>query len=553
LQSVRVNIDRERLKTDSDYRAELRRWAQTDMLFLAGVLGYTKFIERVHRPVADLCVLKDPDKDIEEQEGIKERVHLDPRGTYKSASSIVDSVQWIICFPNIRICKLTATKPLAKAIANEIRDHFVKGAIEEPTLFQDMFPEFVISERDKKEGEFKAPNRTKKWKEETVMAFSIETTISGWHFDVMDPDDIVDTQNSSTAPGIAKVKKNWRINRKTLMPWGFINYKGTRYNPNDLWGDIIEKARPGKIKMLIRGAVKRKDGRRIEPGDFPAENELEILFPELLSYDFLKTQFDDDYESFMSQYMNDAQGGNEVTFTHEAMFAATVPHDALPITGETFIAWRFAYASKPMMKKAGGAVGIMDNGRLYIVDCISGTFKPSALAHKIVLTAKKYGTHTVTIENTPGAMRHESAIKNYALTLGWPITVNWVDFEEDDGVRDQRVKSVEPLIVSTRLVFADSIPALNQVYKQFCNYGMVEECELPDVVSRLSDRLPKSISVAELEQQQDLDWELARQRDMYDRTHGLGNYAPKEPVVEEVYKPPTNGLGLSDDLGGLNG
>lgn len=543
-------IDRGRVATDETYKNLMRLECQTDVLFLGRVLGYDRIVDRVHRPVAELCVQKNPALPIEQQAEKKQSLNLDPRGTFKSTFSIIDSVQWIICFPNIRICKLTATKPLAAAIAEEIRDHFVKAADAEPTDFQLLFPEFCISPKEKRAGEYTAPNRTRNWRERTVMSFSIETSISGWHFDVFDPDDVVDTQNSSTPAGIAKVKKNYRINKKTAMPWAYINFKGTRYNPFDLWGDIIEKANPKKIKVLVRSALQLKNGERLQPGDFPPESEMDLLFPELLSYEFLKGEFEEDYESFMTQYMNDAHGGKEVTFPREKLLQATLQADQMPVAGETFVAWRFPYNGKPAMKEASGAAAVLENGRMYVVDVINGTFAPSALAHRVVQQAKRFGAHKVMIEESPGARYFEPAIQNYALALGWTLSITWLEFQEDDGARDLRLKGLEPMITAMRVVFSESMKKLAEVVKQFANYGMIDDNGIVDVIARVAEGLPKSIAAADSNPEQDMAWEMAKQRDLYDRTHGLGNYAPAQPEQQEApYKPQSAPFGLHDELG----
>jgi hypothetical protein len=535
----------------SVYKNTMRLECQTNILFLARLLGYDKILDRVHEPVAELCVRKNPGLPIEQQDAVKDRLHLDPRGTFKSTMSIVDSVQWIICFPNVRICKLTATQPLADAIVGEITDKFVKDANDEPTDFQLLFPEFCITRKEKRVGLYTAPCRTVAWREATVMAFSNEKTFSGWHFDVFDPDDIVDTKNSSTPESIEKVKKNFKVNRKTLMPWGYKNYKGTRYGPFELWGEIIEKAVPGRVKTLVRAALKTKNGKRLERGRFPAESEVELLFPELLSYEFLKGDFEDDYDSFMTQYMNDAYGAHEVTFTAESILQATLPQVDMPISGEVNIVWHFGCGLK---KRAGAAVGIVENGRMYIVDVLSGVFKPSDLAHEIVTLAKKHGVHVIKIEETPGAHYNEPAILNYAATMNWPLRISWIEFQEDEGVRDLRMKGIEPLITAMRLVFSDSIENLIELKRQFTNYGMVEANEIVEAVSLVAEALPKSIVTQDLDRDQDLAWELLKQRDLRDRVHGLGAYEPVAPLVEEKpYELPRNSYGLDEIMPGING
>lgn len=549
----------------AEYRAYLQERCRVDFLFLGRLLGYRRLLDRVHGPVAAFtadkktaCVIiaqaheaDDPEAAVNEKI-VRQFLHLDPRKTFKSTAGIIDAVQWIINLANIRICVLTATKPLASAIAGEITDHFVRKVDD---VFQELFPEYVIAARDKRIGEYTAPCRAREWKEATVMAFSIETSQSGWHFDVLNVDDVVETQNSSTPASIEKVKNNFRVNKKTLMPWGWVNFKGTRYNPFDLWGDIIDKARPSRIKMLIRPAVRRLDGRRIEPGDFPQAHEVELLFPELLSYEFLREQFEDDYTSFMTQFQNDAMGGNEVVFRREDMLAATKPADEIPLSGQMFCAWRFAYQGKPAMKYAAGVVGLMDQGRLYIVDAVRGTFTPSALAHRVAQLAKKYAVHTVTIEESPGARYAEPAIINYALALGWALTIRWLEYQDDDGARGLRLRGLEPLVVTSRLLFSESIACLKEIYRQFGNFGMVDENELVDTVARVAEVLPAILTLPEQQdEEQNVAWELAKQRDLYDRTHGLGRYTPPEEEPEE--KPldrPGNDYGLDDCLGGLNG
>jgi hypothetical protein len=550
-------LDRVKAEKDEAYRNFWRFRCQTDLLFLAHMLGYDKMMERVHRPaIAECCILKNPDKSLKEQSKIKEYVHLDPRGTYKSTLSMTDAVQWIICFPNVRICILTATKDLCEALAGEITDHFVSAPGADKTDFQFLFPEFLIAPSTKRVGQYTAPCRTKNWKEKTVMAFSIEKTMSGWHFDVGLIDDAVDTQNSSTKPGIEKVKKNYRINRKTFMPWAYKCFKGTRYDPFDLYGDRIEKAKPGKIKILSRSAFQFKDDptRRLERGDFPDEKDIILLFPELLSYEFLKDEFEDDYSTFMTQYMNDAHGDNDIVFTAEQILAASVQAEDVPITGNTFVAWKLGYGEKAATQYAAGVAGVMDGGRMYIVDADRGKFRPSSLAHKIVEMAKRNGVRQVSIEDTPGARLAEAAILNYGLVSKWQISIQWIEYQEDAGVRDMRMKSTEPLVATRRLIFSDGLKIWKELKRQFYTYGMVEETDLPDVISRICEKLPKSIAVQEEDTEQDLAWELAKQQDKYEMTHGLGRYAEAEPIVEEKpYAPPTNSYGLDEMIPGLNG
>jgi hypothetical protein len=62
---------------------------------------------------------------------------------------------------------------------------------------------------------------------------------------------------------------------------------------------------------------------------------------------------------------------------------------------------------------------------------------------------------------------------------------------------------------------------------------MNDDDGLPDVVSRVADNLPVSIAAEGLEEE-DLAWEMMRERDKYNLIYGRGVYSPPEPEPEEI-------------------
>src|SRR3569832_2052208 len=115
------DIDIERIGADANYREMLQYLCQTDLFFLAKeILGYRDVTEETHREVADTFLKKDPKRSIREQaDPCHVRLLLLPRGTFKSTFNICDTVQYIICWPDIAILVLTAANsedsPLADA------------------------------------------------------------------------------------------------------------------------------------------------------------------------------------------------------------------------------------------------------------------------------------------------------------------------------------------------------------------------------------------------------------------------------------------------------
>ena len=99
--------------------------------------------------------------------------------------------------------------------------------------------------------------------------------------------------------------------------------------------------------------------------------------------------------------------------------------------------------------------------------------------------------HNVEIEESPGARLIQPTINNYSLTTGWDIHITWTEFEGDTGQRDTRIRSIEPLLASSRLFFSNGIKT-KPLIQGFVQYGMTEDNGLPDVVSRVADNLPSA-------------------------------------------------------------
>ena len=515
-------IDCARIREDALYRDRLRFRAQTDLLWLAkDLLGYTLVSEKYHGIVAKHYVQKDPRKRIEEQDRMKKRLHLDPRGTYKSTLNMADTVQWLLCFPDCAILLLSASTPLTKGFVAEVTRHFTLPRGATPSPFQELFPEYVIPPSAVKVGSYCVPARTTGRKEDSLMSSSIESSLSGWHYDVIKEDDIQDNRNSETQQGIEKVKKNRHINKKMLMPWGYRDTAGTRYDAFDCYGEDIANARPGEIKVLVRPALRIRDGSRLGPERFPEPEDCELVFPDLLSYDYLRSEYEADFPSFMTQYMNDSLGGKEEVFPLEAVKAAAIPDHACPSTGEARIAWRFA-ASLPGFRYAGATVGRVKDGRVYIVDNMRGTFTPTALASRVVQLAKRHYTHKVRIEQTPGAGHLARHIANACLEQSWQVDVEWLEWEQDEGARDVRLRSLEPLVTGRRLLFSDALPHRREMELQMSAYGMVEPTELLDTCARVAETMETSLSLTASRQLADERLAEMVERDRYDRLYGLG-------------------------------
>ena len=237
-----------------------------------------------------------------------------------------------------------------------------------------------------------------------------------------------------------KVRKNFYLNLKMLGEGGYVDLTCTRYGPMDLYGDMIQKAGEESIILWKPAYIRKPHAIEIEEDDL-TEHDVILQFPEQLSWEFLQTEKALDPETFYTQYLNIAEGNFKPTFPIDRLNAAKIESDESHQTGAVHIAWRFEYAES---KYAACAVGMERDGRMTIVDVQRGQFTPTALAKRLVATARHWETHRVMIEDTPGAQTMLEPIQNQALEAHWRIEILWGQFLSDTTARAMAIKSAEP-------------------------------------------------------------------------------------------------------------
>jgi hypothetical protein len=523
-------ISDEKIVQDEVYRENLRHRFLSDHFFAAQILLDTqyRFIPRLHQPAVDLYFPKNPKVSIEDQHPVKYRMHIDPRGTFKSSLGKVDNTQWVCAFPEyITILQEGATQPLAEALSIAVGKFFFQPKGKPATRFQKLFPELVITTRP--DGKWDTPNHSPLEMDHTFDYTSPKTSQSGWHPWLICPDDMIDTTNSGI--GVKQetrqqVTDTYYQNKNLLRKGGYINIRGTRYHPLECYGDILSKMNPDEWRVLIRGACQLRNGNRIMPGEFPKEEELELFFPELLPYHILREKFHDSYEAFMAQLQNDPMGGNVPTFTEKTYAAALIAPERVPPMGDTVMCWRLPYGGKDFMAKyAEGAVARFYGNRVYIIDAWQGIFLPSGLAEKIVREMKRYETPTLLLEAIPGTEYLDVHIRNEAVRRNLSMRIQWLDFEEDDAMRIARIKNLEPAFETGRLCISTGIPKASTLREQFIHFGLILENGMVDAVARLASRLPVSVLRKEIAEEEEELQRRRREDAMFRMVYGQGGMA----------------------------
>jgi hypothetical protein len=515
-------VDIARLAEDAAYCEDMRHRFITDHFFAAEVIGYHDFSERAHRPAVDLYFPKNPRLPIREQHSRHKRLHLDPRHTFKTSLKRVDRLQWIGAFPEeITILNNSATQPLAEEVAFKTALQFFrpKGASSRPLHL--MFPELVVEKRPT--GCWNTPNR-RLWGagdlDYTLDFTSPKTSQSGWHPLIIDYDDVEDADNSGITAN-NDVRQNviniCDQNENTLRDGGFIFIGGTRYHPLDWYGKCLEMAErnPENWQILVRQSLKLKNGGRLIPGEFPAEDEMELQFPEFanLSYVSLREKFYQNYESFMSQQQNDPQGGAVARFDEKLYRSCLIAPERIPMGGDIYMAWRPRYGGKPSMAKysEGAAAKIVD-GRIYVLDAWQGTYTPSGEAEKIVHQAKVHQVDGLMIVCVPGSEYVMTHVRNEALRRNRSLKMQWVEYEEDDARRVGAMEQLEPLMKVGRVWFSMAISKALECQNQFVHFGLMEENGIVDAISKFADLVPLSQMRANMSEEE-IEYQRRRRDD----------------------------------------
>lgn len=515
--------------------------------------------EESHRALADAFVVKDPAKSIAEQSRVKNRLILCPRGTLKTTFDVGDVVQWILCFPNIRVLFECAEKGLALGFVKEVTDIFKRPdaeTSEDVSLFQQLFPDYSIPALESYTNHFDCPLRTRKGREWTVMAGSLEASMSGWHYDVLCVDDSVTNENSHTLDALTKTRKNFWINKKMLVSWGYLNLIGTRYHIDDLYGDFMRKAPEGTYDLVHRTAWALHAAAKNKALADLVADDVDLYYPQMLPFEFLKTEALQDWQAFNSQYMNDPIAAMDVTFTEDLIRSHTIPYDQVPGEGRLVVAWDLAFSTKLGRDFSCAAIGLVDkDGRLFIVDLVRGRFNPTALGQEVALCFHKYNPYILEIEDTGGATWLDKYVQEAMARYGAQGRISWIPPLRQKNAKESRILALHTLLTQNRLWFSASLPHYDHLLNEFIRYTGEQggHDDIPDAISMLQKHLPQMVLQGQKNiAPNELVVKTFRDKAMHELIYGIREAAQMPQPAQEMPAPETEAHlygGLPSDLG----
>ena len=565
-----------------------------------------------HDRIVSMFVKKVPGKKLADLDEYKTFLTLYPRGSAKTSWGIQDIIQWVLYDFKIRILVLSAADDLANQIVDEARGYF-KIKDPEPSLMNMFFPEHCLPEKDfPQSGTYTSPAWLAKGidrREPTLMSKGATGTLSGFHFDVIEGDDIQETRNSSDQQCL-EVRKKFGITRKTLLKHGYLLLRGTRYNMEDLYGEIISKAEVGefdtkefsitekkivnqsrKTKILIGAAMTIKADAEMEMAKYntprnlwfrkAGEEGVVLLMPKVpaMSYGTLLVDYEDNPEAFETQMRQNVLPPTAQMFTRELIVKQTVNWMDVPPWGRVTHTWDFGGSKgKPGSDLSVGSSCLWDvNGVGYINDLVAENYAtPVMLAKGVVNFAKRHHPDVLSIEDSQNAQYLKPTLEQEADLSGDDYVkalvrrIYWRPVDTSKDAKKNRIGALYPIVLYGRIKF---MMIAHDIYEKMITQFIrpitkTSKNDIPDCISFQRDFLPvapmseeeKKKYEEQAKARSQFERDQARQKatwvQLYEENQGT-NFYPEPiyelPTEDEEYVPAGNpyedGSGVDNILG----
>lgn len=216
-------------------QVELRNICMQDLKGFVGLVAPQRMLGNCHHELLNFL----------QNSESKNQLVLWPRGHQKSTMVAYFTAWKLICKPETTILYASATAKLAYDQLNVI-----KNILESPVI-QKYWPEFLNSDSNMRSMWRQDEINCDHWKrleevirDPSVRAVGIGANITGTHCDIVILDDVVVDDNARSKEERDKVKRWFSLLASILNPGGQIKAVGTRYNPDDLYNEMIIMTEP---------------------------------------------------------------------------------------------------------------------------------------------------------------------------------------------------------------------------------------------------------------------------------------------------------------------
>lgn len=390
---------------------------------------------------------------------------LMPRDHGKSAYCGLFAAWQVVKNPAIRILYLSATSNLAVKQLKFIKDILLSPAVRKywPDLINP-----VEGQREKwTETEIAVdhPKRKAEYiRDPTIWAAGLTTTITGMHSDWTIGDDLVVEDNADTEEGRSKVRRQYSYLGSIGGTQGRQLFAGTRYNPQDLYTDLLEAViedydEDGNVcdtERLYEVFERQVEDRGDGTGEF--------LWPNQRTKDGREFGFDQkilarkkaqylDLGAFYSQYYNDpnhisAGGISRDTFQYYDRAHVSRTNGFWYFQGNrlnVFASIDFAYSlEKKADYTAIVVVGVDSRQNYYVLEiCRFKTGEISEYFKEILTLHRKWDFRKLRCEITAAQEVIVKSLKNnYIRVHGLALSIDEHRPNRNEGTKHERIRNI---------------------------------------------------------------------------------------------------------------
>lgn len=566
---------------------EYERWkedyrrAQRDLYWLATELLGFALVEKTHRPITDdFFIRKNPEIDVEnkrkkwdwklavaKQSTIKRRLLIAARGIFKSTCDQADIIQWIICFPNIRILVMTAEQTLASQFVAAIKKFFWVSEKIPLTRFQMLFIQHCVAAARQEAGnEFTTAARIEEpaGGEPTILALSLGMSTAGKHFEIGKFDDCESEANSgpmATPEQRKKVVSAILLRRYLVDFYGYLDFIGTPYDSDGAMvalqsqSDVYVLKKPG---WVVKEKAKGKAILELTPDD------VDLYFPEdsngvpRLDFKTLMGLYENDPYLFSCQILLDPKREDDIQFTEQMLRSHVVPLESFPPAGmyRIFQSWDLAHSDGRGSDYTVGSVGFFDNfGRVFIVDVVRGKFDGNRLAYEIARQAATWKPEKIVIEKSGAVQFLYNDIRRELQQQGYAnCPIDYFTVDVTDGAKKARAELLQTYLLSDRFYMSEKLDLVETIVKEFVRFKPKSKRK-DDIIDSFAHLIiqcmPPNVEVPRTEQERrEVLWNVMLQKIEHDRVYCIGSESndvksgPFKPVPETPAPPPTHFEGL---------
>ena len=475
------------------------------------------------------------------------RLVLMPRGHLKSTIGTVLYVLWrIYRNPNIRVLVACNLQTLAYSFIRELRSYFENPEIEHvwnkrPHIRGNLLPAIDKRNRTRNQNsETEAEDkkviwnntalqvmRNERYKEPTVYATSVGTTVTGMHFDLIILDDLIDFKNVESETKKVQTEE-WIADVESVINPPIISFipvnepeftgqiedilggefliNGTRYAVDDYYAQVIEKQEELGYRCYVRSIW--KDESDPSKGYLWHERYNDRVISSL--------QARLSPRRFASQYLNKVYEKDTALFATECI--TTVPNDHVYYSGgnlyyrhpgngrieqvNPIMAIDPAFSTSKTADDCAIGTGFkLTDGTLVVVDISLDRMLVAEVIKEVKRHALTYGCGRLYCEENGVGKLVPELFKNQANYVNGKAIVVYGHYEQ--RVKESKIQGVlEQPIAIGKLMFCQRVRDNEKAWKQLGNYPAVRHDDFLDLLVTLFEKsLPSRNAHAHIPQE----------------------------------------------------